>query len=99
VLPLIGPSTVRDGTARLVDNRFSPGRLAFREQSDRYSALAVQALSARVNLLTASKVLDDIALDKYIFIRDAYLARRRSLIYDGEPPEEDTSRPADPPTQ
>ncbi len=88
VLPLIGPSTVRDGMARVVDNQYSPGRLALREPTDRTAATVLQALSARVRLLNASKLLDDIALDKYVFVRDAYLARRRSQIYDGEPPEE-----------
>ena len=88
VLPLIGPSTVRDGAARVIDNQYSPGRLALRESRDRAWATALQALSARVSLLNASKLLDDIALDKYVFMRDAYLARRRSLIYDGEPPED-----------
>jgi phospholipid-binding lipoprotein MlaA len=38
-------------------------------------------------------VLDDIALDKYTLLRDAYLSRRRSLIYDGDPPD-DESAPA-----
>ncbi|WP_234413942.1 VacJ family lipoprotein [Ideonella sp. A 288] len=97
VLPILGPSTVRDGTARIVDNRYSPGRIALREQRDRNTALGLQALSARVGLLNASRVLDDIALDKYVFVRDAYLARRRSQIYDGEPPEDDEpAAPASP---
>ena len=45
-------------------------------------------------------MLDEIALDKYTFVRDAYLARRRSLVYDGEPPEEPQDQeplPAAPP--
>ncbi len=93
VLPLLGPTTVRDGVARVVDNQYSPGRLALREPRDRTAATAVFALSARVSLLNASRLLDDIALDKYVFVRDAYLARRRSLIYDGEPPEEAPAAP------
>jgi phospholipid-binding lipoprotein MlaA len=44
-------------------------------------------ISTRANLLSATKVLDDIALDRYSFVRDAYLQRRRSLIYNGEPPD------------
>jgi phospholipid-binding lipoprotein MlaA len=47
----------------------------------------LQVVSARSNLLGASKVLDDIALDKYSFLRDAYLTRRQSQVYDGDPPE------------
>jgi len=47
----------------------------------------LQIVNTRANLLGASRVLDDIALDKYTFVRDAYLQRRRSLIYDGDAPE------------
>lgn len=88
VLPLLGPTTVRDGLARVVDNQYSPGRLAFRESNDRAGATALILLSARVSFLNSSALLDDIALDKYVFVRDAHLSRRRSQIYDGEPPEE-----------
>ena len=56
---------------------------------------ALRIVNARSNLLGASRVLDDIALDKYTFVRDAYLQRRRSLVYDGEPPEEGDSSSRD----
>jgi phospholipid-binding lipoprotein MlaA len=46
-------------------------------------------INTRANLLGASQVLDDIALDKYTFLRDAYLQRRRSLVYDGNAPDAD----------
>ena len=46
-----------------------------------------------MQLLGASQFLDEIALDKYVLLRDAYLSRRKSLIYDGEPPD-DESAPA-----
>jgi phospholipid-binding lipoprotein MlaA len=98
VLPLLGPSTVRDGAARFVDTSYSPERLGFREVRDRNSAFALEALQTRVNLLNAGRVLDDVALDKYIFLRDAYLARRRNQVYDGEPPE-DKAPPAPAPTK
>jgi phospholipid-binding lipoprotein MlaA len=43
-------------------------------------------------------VLETAAIDPYVFLRDAYLQRRRALIYDGKPPveeeEEDTEEPA-----
>lgn len=94
VLPLMGPSTVRDVSARVVDSRFGPESLAFRESRDRYGAYVLGAVQTRVNLLNASRVLDEVALDKYTFLRDAYLARRRSQVYDGEPPEDKV--PAEP---
>ena len=59
-----------------------------RERRDRNNAFALEALQVRVELLNASRILEDVALDKYIFLRDAYLARRRNQIYDGEPPED-----------
>ena len=52
-------------------------------------------INTRAELLGASKLLDEIALDRYSFVRDAYLARRRSLVYDGDPPE--TTEPGDAP--
>ena len=45
---------------------------------------------------SATNLLDEIALDKYAFVRNAYLQRRRSLIYDGNPPEEDETDAAAP---
>jgi phospholipid-binding lipoprotein MlaA len=53
----------------------------------------LQLLDIRANLLNASRVFDEVALDKYVLMRDAYLSRRRSLIYDGEPPEDGASTP------
>ena len=37
--------------------------------------------------LAATQLLDEIALDRYSFVRDAYLSRRRSLVFDGDPPD------------
>ncbi len=47
---------------------------------------AVAAVDTRAQLLDKEEIIDEAALDKYEFIRDAYLQRRRSLIYDGNPP-------------
>ena len=47
----------------------------------------LQLIDIRARLLDAGRLLDDIALDKYVFVRDAYLTRRRSLVYDGDPPD------------
>lgn len=88
VLPLLGPSTVRDASARVLDSKFGSTQLTFREVRDRNGAMVLDAVQTRVNLLNASRVLDEVALDKYTFLRDAYLARRRSQVYDGEPPED-----------
>jgi phospholipid-binding lipoprotein MlaA len=48
--------------------------------------VVTRATSKRADLLDASRILEEAALDKYVFQRDAYLQRRRSLIHDGNPP-------------
>lgn len=91
VWPILGPSTVRDSVGLPVDHRASPEQL-MKPVSTRNTLTALRVVNARSNLLGATQVLDDIALDKYTFIRDAYLQRRRSLIYDGEPPDDDAPK-------
>jgi phospholipid-binding lipoprotein MlaA len=93
VLPLLGPSTLRDTAARALEINDSPVRLVWREPRDRNPAQALQLLDTRANLLNAGRVFDEIALDKYVLMRDAFLSRRRSLIYDGEPPEDGADTP------
>jgi phospholipid-binding lipoprotein MlaA len=86
VWPVLGPSSVRDSAALPLDRSATPA-VVFRDYADELGILTVQLIDTRANLLNASRVIDDIALDKYTFIRDGYLARRRSLVYDGNPPE------------
>ncbi len=49
----------------------------------------VRVVDTRSNLLGASAMLDQVALDKYAFTRDSYLQYRRNAIYDGNPPDLD----------
>lgn len=86
VWPLLGPSTVRESLALPLDRSVSPA-LAVQDTGAKYAIVVLQTVSERASLLGASGLLDDIALDKYTFVRDAYLQRRRSLIYDGNVPE------------
>jgi phospholipid-binding lipoprotein MlaA len=95
VLPLFGPSDVRDALALPLDRYVSPTLLA----KNTGAIVAIDALAivqTRSELLEASNMLNDIALDRYSFLRDAYIARRRSLVYDGNPPDDE---PADDRTQ
>jgi phospholipid-binding lipoprotein MlaA len=85
VWPLFGPSTVRDSIALPLDRAASPA-LLINDGASQFGITVLQIVNTRANLLGASQVLDDIALDKYTFLRDAYLQRRRSLIYDGDAP-------------
>ena len=85
VLPILGPSTVRDAAAIPLDRLASPP--AFFDGTGTQVGLTVlQIINTRAGLLGATRVIDDIALDKYTFVRDAYLQRRRSLVFDGEEP-------------
>ena len=100
VWPLFGPSTVRDSIALPLDRSFSPA-LVIDNGGAQGGITVLQVINTRANLLGASKLLDDIALDKYSFLRDAYLQRRRSLVFDGDEPapanpadETDSSAPA-----
>ena len=97
VLPILGPSTLRDAVGLPVDFKASPDQIAETVET-RNALTALRVVNARAGLLGATDLLDDIALDKYTFVRDAYLQRRRSLVYDGEPPdEEERDDPSAPP--
>ena len=86
VLPLLGPSSLRDTAALPVDMQWRPAALS-NDSATRVGISMLQLIDVRTGLLGASRILDEIALDKYVFVRDAYLSRRRSQVYDGEPPE------------
>lgn len=87
ILPLLGPSTVRDGVGLYVDSR--PSRIRHVDHMrTRNQLYLTNAINRRAQLLDQEKVLDEAALDRYEFIRDAYLLRRESLVYDGNPPRE-----------
>ena len=85
VWPLLGPSTVRDTLAMPLDRAVSPA-LLINSGSTQVGLTGLQLVNVRAGLLGAGRVVDDIALDKYSFIRDAHLQRRRSLVFDGDPP-------------
>lgn len=88
VLPLFGPSTLRDAAALPVD--FS-GDLASHanDVGARNFLRVLNVVDIRAGLLGVSSALDEVALDKYSFARDAFLQRRRGAVYDGNPPESD----------
>lgn len=84
VLPLLGPSSVRD-TAGLPLDRYATAPTLFFDVNT-YAASALQLVNVRSELLATTKLLSDVSLDRYSFIRDGYLARRRDQVYDGAPP-------------
>lgn len=88
VLPILGPSTLRDTVALPVDVK---GDLVtqIEDVPVRNTLWTVRAIHDRSELLKATTILEEVALDKYTFTRDAHLQRRRNAVYDGNPPEED----------
>jgi phospholipid-binding lipoprotein MlaA len=87
ILPFLGSSTVRDAAGTAVDWMVQPvGEV--RPIELRNTLYGLYFVDTRAQLLDASRILEEAALDKYVFQRDAYLQRRRSLIYDGRPPRE-----------
>jgi phospholipid-binding lipoprotein MlaA len=86
VLPLFGSSDVRDAIALPADDYVTPALLV-PSTWQKVGVDAVGVIDARAGLLGASQMLDDLAFDRYTFMRDAYVTRRRSLVYDGNPPD------------
>lgn len=99
VLPFLGPSTVRDSAGLAVDRSIDSQMLPL-SSGERYGLTALELVSIRAGLLGATKLLDEVALDRYSFLRDAYLARRRDAVYDGAAPmERFEDDAADPPAK
>jgi phospholipid-binding lipoprotein MlaA len=83
--PFIGPRTLRDTVGWIGDSYADPVWRT-RPISVRNSMVALRFVDIRASLLPADKIVDEAALDKYAYIRDAYQQRRRNQIYDGRPP-------------
>jgi len=82
MLPIFGPSTVRDAAGIPLDIKADPW--AYKEPVYiRNSGIALRAVDQRASVLDASNLLEDAALDRYEFIRDGFLQRRESRINDG----------------
>jgi phospholipid-binding lipoprotein MlaA len=84
--PFIGPSTVRESLALPLNYAASPMYLFNLDFAGQLGVWTLQLVNTRAGLLGMGSILDDIALDKYTFIRDAYLQRRRSLIGENDEP-------------
>jgi phospholipid-binding lipoprotein MlaA len=86
-VPFLGPTTVRDGTGVVV--RIAVGPVGYiPDVAVRNSLYGLGAVDIRAQALSAGAIVDTAALDRYLFIRNAYLQRRRYLLYDGKPPPE-----------
>lgn len=99
VLPLLGPSTVRDTAALPVDAQGNAVTQGVDHIPTRNSFTALDLVNTRAELLRAGRLVDEAALDRYSFTRDVFLQRRQSQVYDGDPPdlvEPDAAKPNKP---
>ncbi len=85
VWPFLGSSSVRD-TVGLIPDTYADPVLKHKPHGVRGFMVVTRLTSKRADLLDASRILEEAALDKYVFQRDAYLQRRRNQVYDGNPP-------------
>lgn len=88
VVPVFGPRTVRDTGGLIVDGYADPISWGVESIPVRNSARVIRFIDVRASLLPADKVVEEAALDKYNYVRDAYLQRRLNQIYDGRPPKQ-----------
>ncbi len=79
VLPILGPSTVRDGITAVLETQYDPVS-QISPARDRIATNAFRVVNSRANFLRLGTLLDDAALDKYSFTRDAYLAKRNADV-------------------
>lgn len=87
VLPLLGPSSVRDFTGLVVDTTLTDPVTYVNnigQTSLYYQIRTAQFIDKRTELLTATDLVDEASLDPYAFMRDAYLQRRENLVEDGK---------------
>jgi phospholipid-binding lipoprotein MlaA len=85
VLPILGPSTLRDGLTLPVDYQGDATR-QFSDQATRSSLTAVRIVDVRASLLKTVDTVKEASLDPYSFVRDAYLQKRENDVHDGNPP-------------
>ena len=95
VLPFLGASSVRDGFGTLVVDWHGDPLWRVNDIPVRNELYGARLIDTRARLLDASNLLEKAALDRYAYTRSAYLQRRRSLVYDGNPPREPDAYDAD----
>jgi len=84
-IPLLGPTTLRDGTGWAI--RFAVGPTGYISDVPVRNVLyGLGALNLKASLLETEDLVGKAAIDRYTFIRRAYLQRREYQVYDGQPP-------------
>jgi phospholipid-binding lipoprotein MlaA len=85
VLPLLGPSTFRDTVGWVGDYFTDPEFYLVTQSPATWIVFGTRVINVRANLLDSEQVLNLAAIDKYAFLRDAYLQRRESMLFDVDP--------------
>ncbi|MFL2555535.1 MAG: VacJ family lipoprotein [Gammaproteobacteria bacterium] len=83
-IPFFGPNTVRDSTDFVPSTLLNP--FYYISSAMLFPITAINAVNKRANLLEASNIRDEAAVDPYSFTREAHLQQREYLIHDGNPP-------------
>ena len=86
-IPLWGPTTVRDGTGSILRLVWSPTN-EIPNVAVRNVVYGMVTVNETPGVVDAWKLVDQASLDKYTFVRRAYLQRREYLVHDGKPPPE-----------
>lgn len=85
VIPFLGPRTLR-GTSDVVASIYYDPIYDIPDREARWDTIGLKAIDTRAGLIQADRIAGKSGVDKYNFIRDAYLQHRRNLVYDGNPP-------------
>ncbi len=84
VLPLLGPSDVRDAIGFGVDDQLDP-LSQWQQDPAKYELRALDLVDTRARLLPASRIVQE-SVNPYVFMREGYLQQRRNRVYEGHPP-------------
>lgn len=89
VLPVFGPSSIRDGIGFVVDSE-TELNIIYENMSEAHiwGTYSLKYIDKRADLLKATNIVEETAPDPYSFIRDAWVQRRQNLVYDGNPPDD-----------
>lgn len=87
VLPFFGPSSLRDSAGLLTSANWNIHPIYWIEDRTTFwGAVALRGVYLRAGLLHTTQVVEQVSLDEYLFVREAYLQQRQNLVYDGDPP-------------
>jgi phospholipid-binding lipoprotein MlaA len=84
IMPVIGPSTLRDTFGFAGDIVLDPF-FSVNKEHIYWGFIGLRIIDQRAGLLTAGEIFDQAAIDRYSFVRDAYLQRRANQLKNGDP--------------